>query len=950
MQMLNRSFVRRSSRQATRVSPAAMFEALEHRQLMSVAPAAFETLEFNGRSQQVAHGEWILGVNPKASEVRGRSAAAQVDKIDRMIQRRGGNVEVTKQLGRDGQYLLKLPDSVSHDDLLKSVRKLPGFRYLQPNGVLSTTRLPNDADFESTYGLHNTGQFFFGMSTPDADIDAAEAWDISTGSADVVVGVIDTGVDYNHPDLAANMWRNPLEIPGNGIDDEGNGYVDDVYGIDAANDDSDPMDDQGHGTHVSGTIGAVGNNGIGVAGVNWNVKIMALKFLTAEGSGTDADAVECINYATMMRQRGVNIRLTNNSWGGGDFNPALKDAIDASANAGLLFVAAAGNSSLDNDDPLLPNFPSNYDSPNIISVAATDSWDGLASFSNYGSTTVDLAAPGVDILSTIPGGGYDQFSGTSMAAPHVAGVAALAWSVKGNATWGEVRDAIISSTDPLEVLQGKVATGGRLNALGTLRALVGGIPNSISGKVFVDANNDGTPNPGETPLPGVTVFLDADDDGALDSGQQTRASANVPVAIPEVGAVNSTLNVTGMVGAVTDVDVTLDISHTYQSDLEVYLRSPTGRRVKLFAAVGNASDDFANTTLDDEATTAIGNGTGRFSGRFKPEGRLSDFDGLDPNGVWTLEIEDTEINDQGTLNSWSVQFSTGEHATTAGATGNYSFAGLQPGMFVVREIAPAGHTQTAPASGAHRVTLAAGQAVTGRDFGNFLGTPPERASIVGRQVFYNRTRFDGNNAAANAQDDAAIATNKSALRPGGSGSFANITNYARGINGIMIDVRALPGGVTPTASDFAFAVGNTNQVAGWSIGPNPTSVSVRRGAGAGGSDRVTLVWADGAIKNTWLQVSVKPTANTGLAAPDVFYFGNLVGCTGLAADPAVTASDFSATRRAFSRGSTITNAFDHNRDGVVDTRDAILTRINLFRRIHLISPAAGVNGGQELLA
>ena len=259
-----------------------------------------------------------------------------------------------------------------------------------------------------------------------------------TGSSSVVVAVIDTGVDYNHVDLAANIWTNPGEIAGNGIDDDGNGFVDDVHGYDFANNDGNPMDDNGHGTHVAGTIAAVGNNSLGVTGVAWSTSIMPLKFLSANGSGYLSDAVEAINYATMMRTRyGVNVRVDNNSWGGGGFSSAMQSAIQAANDAGILFVAAAGNSGTNNDAS--PQYPANYDSPNVISVAATDQNGQLASFSNYGATTVDLAAPGVSIYSTTPNNTYSTYSGTSMATPHVSAVAALAWALNPDATVAEVR-------------------------------------------------------------------------------------------------------------------------------------------------------------------------------------------------------------------------------------------------------------------------------------------------------------------------------------------------------------------------------------------------------------------------------------------------------------------------------------------------------------------------------
>ena len=325
--------------------------------------------------------------------------------------------------------------------------------YAEPNYILYADTTPNDPSFSQLYGLHNTGQT---GGTADADIDAPEAWNTCTGG-NVVVAVIDTGVDYTHPDLAANMWVNTGEIPGNGIDDDGNGFVDDYRGWDFCYNDSNPMDGNSHGTHCAGTIGAVGNNGIGVVGVNWNVKIMPVKFLSDSGSGSTSDAISAINYARMM-----GAKVMSNSWGGGGYSQALKDAIDAANNAGSIFVAAAGNSGSNNDSS--PHYPSSYTSENIIAVAATDHNDALASFSCYGPTSVDLGAPGVSILSTVPNGSYASYSGTSMATPHVSGVCALVWAKFPSLTNAQVKNLILQGTDPVSSLNGKVLSGGRLNA------------------------------------------------------------------------------------------------------------------------------------------------------------------------------------------------------------------------------------------------------------------------------------------------------------------------------------------------------------------------------------------------------------------------------------------------------------------------------------------------------
>jgi len=352
-----------------------------------------------------------------------------------------------------GLSVVKLPAGLTVEKAVEKLSKTSGILYAHPNyQVQAFSTFPNDPRFNELWGMHNTGQT---GGTPDADIDAPEAWDIGTGSSDIVVAVIDTGVDYTHPDLAANIWHNPGEIPGNGIDDDHNGFVDDVYGYDFVNNDGDPMDDHFHGTHCAGTIGAVGNNGIGVAGVCWNVKIMALKFLNSGGSGYTEDAIRAVEYSVLM---GAN--LSSNSWGGGGNDQGLKDAIDAAGAAGMLFVAAAGNGSGNNND-IYPTYPASYDSTSIISVMATTNTDQMASFSNYGPTSVDLGASGVSILSCQPGGGYQLLSGTSMATPHVAGACALLWSLNPGLSNSEVKDILLRTVDP--TLSGLCVSGGRLN-------------------------------------------------------------------------------------------------------------------------------------------------------------------------------------------------------------------------------------------------------------------------------------------------------------------------------------------------------------------------------------------------------------------------------------------------------------------------------------------------------
>jgi subtilisin family serine protease len=344
----------------------------------------------------------------------------------------------------------------------------PYVDYAQYNYLHYTTVTPDDPRFDEKWGLHNTGQT---GGTPDADIDAPEAWETSTGSHSVVVGVIDGGFNYNHEDLAANAWVNPGEIAGNGIDDDGNGYIDDIHGINAISNDGDPHEGNGHGSHCAGIIGAVGNNGTGVVGVNWSVSIMGLRFISNTGSGTTANAIECINYAVDMKTNyGINIRVLSNSWGGAPYEQILYDAIYTTYEADILFVVAAGNNGRNTDSN--PFYPACYDIPNIMSVANTNHNDALNSGSNYGLTTVDLAAPGTNILSTYKKNtAYTTMTGTSMAAPFVAGAAALLLSVNNQLTTQDMKDYLMNYVDPIPAMAGKCVSGGRLNIANSLNQL-----------------------------------------------------------------------------------------------------------------------------------------------------------------------------------------------------------------------------------------------------------------------------------------------------------------------------------------------------------------------------------------------------------------------------------------------------------------------------------------------
>ena len=309
--------------------------------------------------------------------------------------------------------------------------------------------------------MHNRGQ---SSGTEDADINAPEAWAISSGGPHtVVVGVIDTGIDYNHEDLQGRIWTNPGEVPGNGIDDDGNGYIDDVHGYDFVNGDGDPMDDNGHGTHCAGTIGAAGDNGIGVAGVHWGagLKMMGLKFLSAGGSGSTSGAIAAVDYAVLM-----GATLTSNSWGGAAYSQALNDVIAVAEAQGQLFVAAAGNDDTNIDTS--PQYPAGYDSAAIIAVASMDRYNSRSSFSNYGQESVHIGAPGSDINSLQAGGGYTSLSGTSMACPHVAGAASLLWSLFPSLSAQAIKQSILMSARPAPSLVGMCTTEGTLDLHGAM--------------------------------------------------------------------------------------------------------------------------------------------------------------------------------------------------------------------------------------------------------------------------------------------------------------------------------------------------------------------------------------------------------------------------------------------------------------------------------------------------
>lgn len=459
---------------------------------------------------------------------------------EEIVRAPGARAEALTAQRRGGVRLIHLNRSVSVEDAVRLANEDPRVEYAEPDYfVYEMDTVPNDPFFPQMWGLSQTGCSSCGPGQQTPSIDATKAWDLTIGSDDVVAVVLDSGVQLKHEDLSANAWVNPQEIAGNGVDDEGNGFVDDLNGwnfFDRNNSTFVDASHDSHGTHVAGSIGAVGNNGIGVTGVAWHVKIMALKFMgKAEGStlvkGSTSNAVKGIYYAIDMRNRGVNVRVINASWGGGGESESLRQAIADANNAGILFVCAAGNDGTNIDDD--PRFPAAYsiDQSNAISVAAVSQGGALAGFSNRGHSSVSVAAPGVTIFSTYPGT-YAALNGTSMSAPYVSGIAVLLWSHEPQLTPAQVKRRIVDTSEPLPSLVSLVSRSGRASAYD---ALINKIPSPQAPEVlgvrftkkvitidgFGFANGSAIIEVDGVPLPTV----DYDSSYALANGTLTRLTA-----------------------------------------------------------------------------------------------------------------------------------------------------------------------------------------------------------------------------------------------------------------------------------------------------------------------------------------------------------------------------------------------------------------------------------------
>lgn len=458
--------------------PVNLIESLEGRLFLAGDPWNLKTASgellgaptkglWHGVEVDVAAGSWVLSFDQQlgmgVAATTARAIAAEM----------GVSADMAYGIGRGRWAALRTTGIVTEDAIARAKARFPMLLNVEPDRISHTQAVPNDPQFVNQYTHQNVGQTIAGQpGVIDADIDTTDAWDKTIGSQDVLIAIIDTGVQIDHPDLIGNIWTNPGEIAGNGIDDDGNGFVDDIHGWDFGELDNNPDDQEGHGTAVAGVVGAVGNNNLGVTGVAWNVGLVPLKIADRYGSLVLSAIIGAHDYSTMLRERGENLVASNNSYIGFDSTfysdapqgyKAEKDAIQRFIDSGGVFVAAAGNSAYDNDDPNVTGYPTSYKLPGLVSVAATDNTDSLTSFSSYGAESVDLGAPGLNNYTTAIGSGYQFISGTSFSSPTVAGAVALLKSYKPNASPEEIRQALIDSVDPLPALQGKVVSGGRLN-------------------------------------------------------------------------------------------------------------------------------------------------------------------------------------------------------------------------------------------------------------------------------------------------------------------------------------------------------------------------------------------------------------------------------------------------------------------------------------------------------
>jgi subtilisin family serine protease/subtilisin-like proprotein convertase family protein len=736
-----------SSTRGARSGPRLGVEALEDRTLLSAGPV----------------------IDLSSLTVHGNKFASS----DILVLYRGGPValpgtSVGKAIGLvPNLYEVNLKAGTTVAAALAAYRADGRVYCAEPDYWLSSAAVPNDPQFGNQWALRNTGQ---NGGTPGADVHATPAWNVTKGNTRVVVALMDTGIDYDHPDLYLNVWLNNAEIPlsrkKNLIDVDGDGLItfrdlndprnqgpgkitdvnhdgridagdilapmvrnaqgqdtglggwayagntldgdtahpNDFIGWNFSANNNNPLDDNGHGTSVAGILGAVGNNGVGVSGLAWTTQIMAVKFLDASGNGTVSQFIAGLNYAVAH-----GAKVSNNSWTGASFSQALYDAVNNARARGHIVVAAAGNSSVNTD--VSPAYPSSLTLDNLVSVAATDRFDHLASFSDYGPKSVDIGAPGVDVLTAARGGAYATFSGTSAATPFVSAAVAMVWGLHPTWTYKQVINQVLETADPVAGLSGKVLTGGRLDvarAVGPVVApprvvgatFTGPSANTLSAVrlTFDRALNPTTFTPPDVVLTGPSgqaISIGAvkavagagnrsfDVTFATQSAPGTytlKVGPNIadPVGMPMQAAYQTTYRINqastfvnngpvpltpgskavSLIAVNQDlilsqVKVTINITYPLTSDLYIHLQAPDGTDILLAKYVGGTGANFTNTTFDDSASTWIVLGRAPFTGSFMPEVPLNILNGKNARGYWKLWVEDRGGN-SGTLNSWSL--------------------------------------------------------------------------------------------------------------------------------------------------------------------------------------------------------------------------------------------------------------------------------------------------------
>ncbi len=583
-------------------------------------------------------------------------------------------------VGLDNEQLAVLSlNGGSINEALASLEGEHAVEFVEQDYIMGFDSLPNDAYFHHQWAHQNTGQ---DNGQVGADLKTVSAWRSQQDSSDIVIGIIDSGIDYNHEDLKQNIWHNPYEIPNDGYDNDGNGYIDDVHGINAITRSGDPMDDLSHGTHVAGIIGATANNEIGVAGVVSDVQLASCKFISNAGTGRLSDAIACVSYFVgLKRFYNINIVAINNSWGGYGYSRSLNNAIHHAAYFDIGFVAAAGNKGGNSDES--PIYPAAYQHDNVLSVASSDRQDEMSSFSNYGAQSIDIAAPGSGIYSTEPNDQYGWLSGTSMSSAYVTGAYALAKAVNPSLTNLDIKEAILASGDNLAAFADKTVSGKRVNlermmmyvnpnadfimhvqtpsvivkqghsAIFDLQidrvrdwqgdidvsiesALMGTTLDTEFGKEILIATTK------ETPIGSYRVLVESQ------SGDITKSTELLVRVIPETteqlsiqaqnnqvipdnddNGILASLNNT-QVGQIVGASLDLDITHPFIGDLTVVLTSPNGTEFIAHNRSGASSDDI------------------------KAQFSTYQFDGEDAQGVWQLHVIDSGRGDEGLLNSWSL--------------------------------------------------------------------------------------------------------------------------------------------------------------------------------------------------------------------------------------------------------------------------------------------------------